>query len=765
MDLKLTQGERLFVALIYTILLVGIYIFIGGSFDFLLGVKSNDNIIWFFSGALTILMGSYLVEPYFTKPSDAIANSVAVLISLLGINNKMAFFAYDVVFYYASIILILGIVAIATRTASRDWIQKTGKVSYWIVESFGSAKFIFSVVYLAASYSYFNKPEETTSLIIVISFWVILTFFDIIGLSVKRAEKLLNLFSTFSGEELGTAIGCENPYLYRVEMNLRQNQKNANLKYASLVAIETSLNIGSVGMVIDKTHLVSKKWLSVYLLRNEVGEIITIDLKSRKFSSSPKSIFSNDNSVFTLNYDSLSQSEQNTISANPLYKNKDNFVGYVEMGSNINTITFSLLRSDEVDQKISEGSILTASIYGTETLYQVINGSTKEEHLENFDKHGFVIGTARKLGAYDNINKSLETSRWVPAIYSPVFLVHGETFTAEEKAEMIPRSIGRLPGTKLEIPIKDLPSLVTHNTAVLGILGIGKSCLTFELIKKVHAGTEAKIICFDVTGEYADALRSYGCSSTTLDSARIETELTANYTAINKDAHRGGNHAHFRAIVTTLLTEFFTQTANKILTINPEEYDVSKQTNEIKAKKIGTGPNDWQDQAPMADLSVVEKVRIITEIVLEYSKVTGRTTDARYLLVFEEAHSLVPEWNSVANDGDKNAVNGISKVILQGRKYGLGSFIITQRTANVSKNVLNQCNTIFALRIFDDTGKDFLANYIGGDYADSLATLEERHAIAIGKGLRLKQPVIVQLNDRTDLTTAVISTNDEQIII
>ena len=59
----------------------------------------------------------------------------------------------------------------------------------------------------------------------------------------------------------------------------------------------------------------------------------------------------------------------------------------------------------------------------------------------------------------------------------------------------------------------------------------------------------------------------------------------------------------------------------------------------------------------------------------------------------------------------------------------------------------------FALRVFDDTGKSFLENYIGRDYSDTLPTLEERHAIAIGKGIGLKQPVILQLNDMKYLQT------------
>lgn len=141
---------------------------------------------------------------------------------------------------------------------------------------------------------------------------------------------------------------------------------------------------------------------------------------------------------------------------------------------------------------------------------------------------------------------------------------------------------------------------------------------------------------------------------------------------------------------------------------------------------------------------------MITEKIFGKARGLGETINARHLIVFEEAHSLVPEWNSVSSDGDKNATNGIAKLILQGRKYGLGSMVITQRTANISKSILNQCNTIFALGVFDDTGKQFLENYIGSDYSNLLPTLEEWHCIAIGKAMKLKQPVILELSDMRD---------------
>ena len=105
------------------------------------------------------------------------------------------------------------------------------------------------------------------------------------------------------------------------------------------------------------------------------------------------------------------------------------------------------------------------------------------------------------------------------------------------------------------------------------------------------------------------------------------------------------------------------------------------------------------------------------------------SNSARVLLVLEEAHALVPEWNSTSYGGDQRASNGTAKAVLQGRKFGMGVLLITQRTANVTKTILNQCNTVIALRTFDATGMDFLRNYIGGTYADILSALQERTAV------------------------------------
>lgn len=726
---------------------------IDGSLTELIWNTNKDSSIWFYSGAFMIILGAYIVEPFFTKPSDAIANSTAILIALFGLSSKQDLWGYSFIFYYTATVLFLSIVTIAVKDAQTEFLRKVAGLLYWFVETFGASKVIFSIIYLSASYSYFAASDKLIAFISIIGFWICLTFFDVIGLAVERVSRLTSYLNNKVGVELGLAIGCENPLLYKVEIDFAKHISR-EVAYGSLIAVETSTNIGSIGMVVDTKYLLNKKWLSVYLLQNSSREVLKISLKDKKLVAEGKSIFTKENLAYLLDFSALAdETLKQQIESNLLYHDREQFIGYVSSGSNINTISFSIVREkNNLDQKITEGTILKTLIYGQETLYQVINGDAKEEHLENFDRHGFTIGIARKLGKYKEETKDLDVSKWMPSIFSPLFFAFSGEVSAERIKEIAQNAIGRLPDTHLEIPIKDIDALVTHNTAILGILGIGKSCLTFELLKKVIDESTTKVICVDITNEYSKQLKKYIeplSVETDFDTKTLQELKVENMNGSPDDPTTWGNEELYRRLLDSKMKSFSEDPNLKVLVLNPDLHSVSKAGSSFKIQH-------------KVDLTVSEKTRIITERLFilakglwdnldESSRESGK---ARFLIVFEEAHSLIPEWNSTANEGDKSASNGTAKVILQGRKYGLGSFVVTQRTANISKSILNQCNTIFALRVFDDTGKHFLENYIGTDYADTLPTLEDRHAIAIGKGLMLKQPVIIQLNDRALIVQA-----------
>ena len=66
-----------------------------------------------------------------------------------------------------------------------------------------------------------------------------------------------------------------------------------------------------------------------------------------------------------------------------------------------------------------------------------------------------------------------------------------------------------------------------------------------------------------------------------------------------------------------------------------------------------------------------------------------------FVMVLEEAHNFAPEKGF----GKTLSNEILRKIASEGRKFGLGMGVISQRPARIDKNVLSQCNTQFILRV------------------------------------------------------------------
>jgi len=742
--MELSVKQRFFAAGIYLALIFAVGYCLNNDLSFIFD-RSNPLYIIFITSSLMLILGSFITEPFFTKPINVIARSLAILLVLIAVKDKSNFYLFLTFLYFIIGLLISSILSIIFLEIKR--LEKFQKVFFNIICNLGRPEILFSVLYLLCLISYFQEKHNEFG--ILLAFWLILIYNRPVITLTKWFWKVFNFFSTKedSDKYLGKIIGHESTELYKVEI-LNDNEAVQSELKGKLVYLDNGNN-GVVGLILTDRVLLGKKWIEVLSLRNSSNELLSFNLKSLRPFAGEKTIYSKTNAVYLLDIDTLDRPIKEAIQNHMLYKNYERLIGIVWEGSTINKIKFSKLFTENLQKEnnIGEGSIIQTEIANEEVLYQIIDAKTDEEDLENNDTHGFTIGTAQKLGKYITDTNELNTVKWLPEIYTPIILLNASN--VEYNCHTF---IGKLPNTNFGIGIKNPKELITHNTAILGILGIGKSCLTFELLQKVVLSTSTKVICLDITGQYYAELTKYiNEGLTEIDYDAIEAQISVNYKVINKDIEEGGNYKIFKEKISERINQLFDDNNQRVLIINPQQFNVSYQVGDVKNKKVGPGQNDWLEVASMRDLSVAEITRLISEVSLTICKSKGMTDDARLFLVFEEAHSLVPEWNSVANDGDKSATNGTAKVILQGRKYGLGSLVITQRTANISKSILNQCNTIFAMRVFDDTGKQFLENYIGSDYSNLLPTLEERHCVAIGKALKLKQPVILQLNDMNDI--------------
>lgn len=730
--MQLNIKQRFVVVVIYVALILGLGYYFTDRWDFVIDTTNKLNAVLIATG-LSLILSLYITEPYFSKPVDVITRWIAILLFLIGLNSKECLWLYDYWVYTSIAFIIVAVLLVFIHGFKK--FEKQQRIAVDIICSISRPDFVFTILYFDIVISFF--PYHSKEFPLLIGFGYLLAVNKPIVWFVNFIYKQFQNFTshTNASEFIGQIIGHESTDLYKVEIEIGNPFRQTALK-GSLVYLENITN-GVAGIVLSERILLGKKWIEVLSLRDKNQNLISFNLKSLLPLSGEKSIFSKTNSVYLLNLAGLDDDAKASIETHPIYSNFNNLIGNVWEGSTINKIKFNKLFSDELqkERKIGEGSIIQTEIANEEVLYQIIDARTDEKPLEYKDTHGYTIGTAQKLGRYDFAENELNTVKWLPEIYTPIFLLNPKTVQYDAK-----KFVGKLPNTNYGIALKNPHELVTHNTSILGILGIGKSCLTFELLQKLLATTEVKIFCIDLTNQYSKELPKYVGDALIQDGFgdTVNAEIKAAVKQGNGDNSKTwGNIAEYETILKRELENFVGST-QRILILNPDLHKVEKANAEYKIT---------HNEA----LTAAHKTKLITERIFINAKNLGETLEARYLIVFEEAHSLVPEWNSVANEGDKNATNGTAKVILQGRKFGLGSFVITQRTANISKSILNQCNTIFALRVFDDTGKQFLENYIGSDYSNLLPSLEERHCIAIGKALKLKQPVILELNDMKEI--------------
>src|SRR5881275_3672792 len=83
------------------------------------------------------------------------------------------------------------------------------------------------------------------------------------------------------------------------------------------------------------------------------------------------------------------------------------------------------------------------------------------------------------------------------------------------------------------------------------------------------------------------------------------------------------------------------------------------------------------------------------------------------MLVVEEAHNFCPQVGQVASS------KVFRTLASEGRKFGLGLVIITQRPAKVDKNVLSQCNTQLILKVTNPNDLKALASSVEGLTSES----------------------------------------------
>ena len=114
------------------------------------------------------------------------------------------------------------------------------------------------------------------------------------------------------------------------------------------------------------------------------------------------------------------------------------------------------------------------------------------------------------------------------------------------------------------------------------------------------------------------------------------------------------------------------------------------------------------------------------------------------LLICEEAHVYIPRTAESQFAGSRKSMERIAK---EGRKYGVGLAIVSQRPHEVSETVLAQCGTFVCLRITNPDDQTYVKSLVPeseGDLVSVLAGLGRGEALVLGEAVPL--PTRVQFD-------------------
>jgi DNA helicase HerA-like ATPase len=115
------------------------------------------------------------------------------------------------------------------------------------------------------------------------------------------------------------------------------------------------------------------------------------------------------------------------------------------------------------------------------------------------------------------------------------------------------------------------------------------------------------------------------------------------------------------------------------------------------------------------------------------------------MIVLEEAHAYL------SKEQIGSAATAVRRIAKEGRKYGVGVMIVSQRPSEIDPTILSQCGTIFAMRLANDTDRGQVAGAASDNLKglfDILPILRTGEAIIVGEAVSLPIRTLIDPPDK-----------------
>lgn len=134
-------------------------------------------------------------------------------------------------------------------------------------------------------------------------------------------------------------------------------------------------------------------------------------------------------------------------------------------------------------------------------------------------------------------------------------------------------------------------------------------------------------------------------------------------------------------------------------------------------------------------------LRVIYDALFWSRNVSEGGRERPLLVVLEEAHAYVGQGET------GGAAQAVRRIVKEGRKYGIGALVVSQRPSEIDTTILSQCGTLFAMRLSNSSDRAHVTGTVTDNLEGLLGmlpVLRTGEAIIVGEAVQL--PVRTQMD-------------------
>lgn len=156
-------------------------------------------------------------------------------------------------------------------------------------------------------------------------------------------------------------------------------------------------------------------------------------------------------------------------------------------------------------------------------------------------------------------------------------------------------------------------------------------------------------------------------------------------------------------------------------------------------------------EVPSDMLAIV--IGIVTRLIYDIQFwITPSKNEVRHplVLVCDEAHIYMSNDMSKMKAVEKKSLEIFEKIAKEGRKYGIGLLIVSQRPAELNTTIMSQCNNIISLKVTNDRDKSAVATMLTDSLVgivEMLPNLDVGECVVVGDAIMLPSKIILDKPD------------------